>query len=247
MRALVTRPRDDSQVIAALLRQRGLEVVIEPLLEIVPLDGAALDLDGVQGILATSANGIRALARRAADRALPVWAVGDASARVARELGYAQVESAGGDVASLAELVKARVDPAAGILLHAAAAKLAGDLGGGLAASGYAVRREILYEARQAGALSEPLLAELRADGLDLALFFSPRTAATFARLATAAGIGPHCRRVTAFALSPAVAGELAALPWATVTTAAAPTQAALLAALDHDLTRLAAADPRQA
>ena len=145
------------------------------------------------------------------------------------------------------ELVKARVDPAAGILLHAAAAKLAGDLGGGLAASGYAVRREILYEARQAGALSEPLLAELRADGLDLALFFSPRTAATFARLATAAGIGPHCRRVTAFALSPAVAGELAALPWATVTTAAAPTQAALLAALDHDLTRLAAADPRQA
>ena len=247
MRALVTRPREDSQPVAALLRQRGLEVVVEPLLEIVPLDDVVLDLDGVQGVLATSANGIRALARRHPDRALPVWAVGDASARAARELGYAQVESAGGDVASLADLVKARIDPEGGALVHAAAAKLAGDLGGALAASGYTVRRVVLYEARQAGTLSDSLKAELSADSLDLALFFSPRTAATFARLATAAGLGPRCGRVTAFALSPAVAQELAALPWRAVIAAATPTQAALLAALDHDLTRLAAADPRQA
>jgi len=247
MRALVTRPRDDAEPIALLLRQRGLEVVIEPLLEIVPVDGAPVDLAGIQGLLATSANGIRALARRSPDRAPPVWAVGDASARAARELGYDRVESAGGDVTTLAELVKRRVDPAAGELLHAAGGKLAGDLGGSLAAAGYAVRRMVLYEARPAEALSDRLIGELRADSLDLALFFSPRTARTFARLAEAAGLGPCCRRLAAFALSPAVAGELAALPWRAVIAAAAPTQAALLAALDHDLTRLAATDPRPA
>ena len=247
MRALVTRPREDSEAIAAPLRQRGLEVVIEPLLEIVALDDVPIDLDGVQGILATSANGIRALARRQPERRLPVWAVGDASARVARDLGYAQVESAGGDVSSLAALVQARVSSAAGALLHAAGSKLAGDLGGELQASGYTVRRAVLYEAHQAEALSDRLRTEFAADTLDLALFFSPRTAATFVRLTTSADLAPRCRRLTAFALSPAVAENLVALPWAAIITAAVPTQAALLAALDHDLTRRAAADPRPA
>jgi len=247
MRALVTRPREDSEAVAAPLRQRGLEVVVEPLLEIVARKDVPIDLEGVQGVLATSANGIRALARRLPERSLPVWAVGDASARVARDLGYTQVESAGGDVSNLAALVKTRVSPASGALLHAAGSKLAGDLGGELQAAGYTVRRVALYEARQAEALSDPLMAELRGDALDLALFFSPRTAATFVRLTTSADLGPRCRRLTAFALSPAVAEILVALPWAAIITAAVPTQAALLAALDHDLTRRTAADPRPA
>ena len=246
-RALVTRPREDAEPVAACLRQRGLEVMIEPLLEIVPLEGPDLDLAGVQGVLATSGNGIRALARRSPERGLPVWAVGDASARIAGELGYRQVESAGGDVATLAELVKRRVDPTLGVLLHAAGTKLAGDLGGLLGAAGFTVRREALYQARPAAALSERLAEALRGGGLDLALFFSPRTAATFARLAVAAGLEPCCRRLAAVALSPAVAAELAVLPWRATIVAATPTQAALLAALDHDLTRLAAAEPRQA
>jgi len=247
MRALVTRPREDAEGIAVPLAERGLEVVIEPLLEIAPVEGADLDLDGLQGILVTSANGIRALARLHPDRALPVWAVGDASARQARELGFQRVESAGGDVDSLAALVKARVEPGNGALLHAAGSKVAGDLGGGLEAAGYRVRRAVLYQARPATALSADLQAQLTAEAIDLALFFSPRTAATFVRLAEAAGLGYRCRAVTAYALSPAVAGELAALSWRSIRCAAAPTQAAMLAALDHDLRRPAAIDPRPA
>ena len=234
MRALVTRPRDDAESTATLLRQRGFEVVIEPLLDIVPIPGAVVDGAGVQGILVTSANGIRALAGVLADRDLPVWAVGDASARVARELGYSHVESAGGDVATLAALVKARVKAQAGALLHAAAGAVAGDLGGDLAAAGYEVRRVVLYQAHTATEPSPALAQSLRDGRLDAALFFSPRTAATFARVLEAAGLSQACGRMTAFALSPAVAGELSALKWGAVVTAAEPTQAALFAALDR-------------
>ena len=233
MRALVTRPREDAEGTAARLADRGFAVRIEPLLDIVPVEGVAVDSRGVQGILATSANGIRALSRVLPDRALPVWAVGDASARTARDLGYGTVASAGGDVDTLAALIKARVDPAAGVLLHAAGSAVAGDLGGGLAAAGYQVRRLVLYRARVAEGLSDGLAAELAAGSLDIALFFSPRTAATFVTLTTAAGLAAACGRLTAFALSPAVAQALAALPWRSVVTAAAPTQAALFAALD--------------
>ncbi|CAA7616391.1 uroporphyrinogen-III synthase [Magnetospirillum sp. UT-4] len=235
MRVLVTRPREDAQEVARELETRGHAVVTEPLLDIVPIAGAVVEVDGAQGILVTSANGIRALAQSCPDRALPVWAVGDASARAARDLGYARVESAGGDVETLAALVAARCDPAAGPFLHAAGSVTAGDLSGRLSGSGFAVRRLVLYEARTAEAVSPTLAAALAAGEIDLALFFSPRTAATFATLVARAELSGHAGRIRAYALSPAVAEALAALPWAAVRVAAAPTQAAMLAAIDED------------
>lgn len=233
--ALVTRPREDSEGVSRELRARGLEVAVEPLLDIHYLD-AEVDASGVQGILATSANGVRALARVLPDRDLPVWAVGDASARMARELGYTRVESAGGDVTTLAALVKDRCDPATGVFLHAAGSVTAGDLSGQLGDAGFTVRRLVLYEARAATEISAELASSLRSGSLDLGLFFSPRTAATFATLVDAAGLAEATAGVTAYALSSAVADKLAALPWAAVRVAAAPTQAALLAALEDDL-----------
>jgi uroporphyrinogen-III synthase len=238
MRALVTRPREDSESVARALETRGLDVMIEPLLDIEPVPEARVDADGAQGILVTSANGIRALARLHGDRALPVWAVGDASATVARALGYDRVESAGGDVDTLAGLVARRVDPARGVLLHAAGSVTAGDLAGLLEGQGYRVRRQVLYRAVTATRLSPALHDALTGDVLDLALFFSPRTAATFVRLITAAGLENHVARIAAYGLSANVSAQLASLPWARMRQAAEPTQAALLAALDLDLTR---------
>ncbi|MBI2236518.1 MAG: uroporphyrinogen-III synthase [Magnetospirillum sp.] len=234
--ALVTRPREDSEAVAKALAERGLDIMVEPLLDILPLDGVAIDTCGVQGILGTSANGIRALARVLPDRAIPVFAVGDASARVARELGYTAVESAGGDVDTLAELVAARTQPSAGALLHAAGTAVAGDLAGRLGGKGFEVRRVVLYEARTATRLSPVLSAALAAGAIDLALFFSPRTAATFATLVRDAGAAGELTRIAAYGLSANVARELASLPWRVLRTAAQPTQAALLAALDDDL-----------
>jgi uroporphyrinogen-III synthase len=234
-RALVTRPREDAEVITHALESRGFAVQLEPLLEILIHRDMPLSLDRVQGFLATSANGVRALAANTPRRDLPLWAVGTATADCARSLGFRAVENGGGDVARLAERVAERVDPRQGVLLHAAGTKLAGDLSGTLTAKGFAVRRVVLYEARTADAFSPALLAALDAEEIDLALFFSPRTAATFVTLATTAERGDTCRAIDAYALSAAVAEKLAPLPWRQVHVAQKPDQAALLAAIDAD------------
>ena len=233
--ALVTRPREDSASLTAALERRGFVVQAEPLLEIHTRTGVRLDLDGVQGYLATSANGVRALAANGAPRDLPVWAVGDATARTAHDLGFSRVESAKGDAATLTRLVAGRVDPHAGALLHAAGTKVAGDLSGGLGALGYAIRREILYEARTVPALSPPLIAALQTEAVDLALFFSPRTAATFVTLAAAAGCLEAGRAVAAYALSGAVAQALEPMPWRQILTAERPEQDSLLACIERE------------
>ncbi len=233
MRALVTRPAVDAQPLAGALAARGFTVMIEPLLEIIPRTGVSLSFDGVQGVLATSANGVRALAAHTGRRDLPLWAVGEASAREARRLGFTRVDSAGGDVEALAQLVLAQVDPKRGPLLHVAGHHIAGDLAGRLAGEGFEVRRAVLYEARAAQSLSAELRDFLAARQIDAAFFFSPRTAKTFVTLVHAAGLDGACDAIAAYALSPAVARVLDPLAWRTMWVCGRPTQEAMLAALD--------------
>jgi uroporphyrinogen-III synthase len=240
MRALVTRPRAEAATLAAELARRGIEPVIEPLVEIVERGATLPGLAAIQAMLCTSANGVRALARAGAPRGLPLFAVGDATARAAREAGFGRVESAGGDVGDLARLVRRRLRPADGALLHAAGSETAGDLAGRLAGAGFAVERTVLYEARPVAALS-PDTAGLVASGeIALTLFFSPRTAGIFGGLVTQAGIAAGLAATEALSISRAADAALAGLPFRRRAIAAAPTQAALLALVDQCVGQLA-------
>jgi len=234
MQALVTRPREEAETLAAALAARSVDALIEPLIEIHFRASEPLDLAGVQAVLCTSANGVRALSRVSGERALPIFAVGDATAARARAEGFCAVESAGGDVNDLIRLAAARLHPAGGRLLHVAGTAIAGNLAEALAARGFWVERQMLYEARPAGALSSTAVGGLRSGSVAFALFFSPRTAAVFARLADSAGVADSCRRVTALAISAVADAALAGLPWFHRRIARRPNQSALLEELDH-------------
>lgn len=235
MRVLVTRPIKDAKPLVAALEARGHEVLVEPMLTITPVVGAKdrLDLNNVQALLFTSANGLRAFAGLSDERALPVFTVGDTSATAARSAGFARVTSANGDVADLTRLVIAQVTPEVGLLFHAAASKLAGDLQGGLEAAGFTLRRAVLYDAVPVHEISPRLRRVLVENQLDAATFFSPRTAETFVQLIETAGLEGACVRLSALCLSTTVASSLAALPWDKTLVAARPDQDALLASLD--------------
>ena len=235
--ALITRPREDSEPLALAVERLGFRPLLEPMLEIRLLPGSVPDPAGLRGILLTSANGARALAARLGDRmseftALPVWAVGESTAEMAREVGFLKVTAAAGDVTALAGLVAAGNRPGPGAFLHAGGARLAGDLAGLLEKGGLSVRREVFYEAEPATALSAGLAKALRAHEVAVALFFSPRTATSFVRLAIAQDLAGTLAAVDALALSPAVAAALAPIAWRDVKIAERPSQAALLSIL---------------
>ena len=125
---LVTRPIEDAQPLAAELSSRGAEVLLEPLLDIVALENVVIDLSNTAGLLFTSANGVRSFARINQQRNLKVFAVGDATAATAREVGFSDVDSAGGNIADLVVLVKETWPSDRGPLLHAAGQAVAGGL-----------------------------------------------------------------------------------------------------------------------
>lgn len=232
LRVLLTRPRQDSEATARLLAEHNIEAVIAPLIEISDIAGVSLDLDGVQALLVTSANGVRALARATPRRDIPVFAVGDASSAVAAQSGFGQVTSADGDVAALAALARDRLAPEDGALMHVAGSAVAGDLAGDLATHGFTVRRAQLYRAQIADKLPAAAQNALNDGDIDAALFYSPRTAAQFAKLVIESGLQPVCRNMFAACLSSAVAEAIADLPFAEIRIAASPDQAALIAIL---------------
>src|SRR5690606_3241105 len=211
-----TRPQDDAAKLATLLAARGIETTLEPLLTIRPVAAPAIDLDNVQALLFTSANGARCFAAAHPRRDLKVFTVGDNSAAEAKALGFTAIESASGDVHSLADLVVDRLHPRDGALLHAAGSTLAGDLRGQLQAAGFVVNRVILYDAEPVTELSPATVMNLRLGGIDAVALFSPRTARIFAELWRAAqkNDGTGLANATALCLSAAVATEINALGW---------------------------------
>lgn len=236
MHILITRPEADAAELAAHLATRNIETTLEPLLVIKPAT-VAIELDGVQAILFTSANGVRGFAAQNARRDIKVFTVGDNSATEARALGFAPVFSAGGDVESLAKLVTERLNPRDGALLHAAGANLAGDLRGQLQAAGFVVNRVVLYDAVPVTELSPATVMNLRLGGIDAVALFSPRTARIFAELWGRAQNGSESglAAATALCLSDAVAAEIRNLGWRHVAVAATPDRAGMLALIEGE------------
>jgi len=232
VRLLITRPAEDAEGLAAQLAERGIESLVAPMMAVADVPGPNPDLAGVQALMITSVNGIRAFARRSPVRGVRVMAVGDASARTARSLGFENVESAAGDVEALATLAAARLEPVAGPLLHVAGSHVAGDLASGLKGLGFQVRSQVLYEARAIDALDRETTEALQTGALDGVLLFSPRTAAIFADRIAAAGLAGTLGAMTAYCLSPAVKEKAELHAWRRIVVASEPTQEALLAAV---------------
>ena len=225
MHVLVTRPVEDGVEIAARLAQMGHTALLAPLLSTQFHDGPEPDLKNVQAILATSANGIRALIRRTARRDLPIFAVGPQTTEEADRGGFTDIRNSDGDARALAGATAGWTTPKKGVLLHVCGEDAPGTLAENLSQRGFSVRRAALYRVDAAPVLPPAARAGLSQGALDAALFFSPRSARIFCELAQ----GLPTQKLIALCISPVTANALL-LPFREVRIAAAPNQASLLA-----------------
>ncbi|MEQ8711234.1 MAG: uroporphyrinogen-III synthase [Rhodospirillales bacterium] len=232
MTLLITRPAADAAPLAARLQDMGYRTFVESLLEPDLSRAGTASLSAHKAVLLTSRNGARAYALATPDRSAQIFAVGDSTASLARDLGFACVASAGGDIHDLYALVRADWSPGDGRLLHVAGKTLAGDLVGMLADAGYDVLRDHLYDVRTPPEFTPELVDAFVRDDITAVLLFSPRTAATFADLVVRGAIGDRMRRCYAVCLSDAVRDRVSALSWRDTVVARSPTQDALIEVL---------------
>ncbi|CAN5430807.1 hypothetical protein BH10PSE14_BH10PSE14_25780 [soil metagenome] len=230
MQLLVTRPEPDATATAGRLRALGHAAIVEPMLTIAFSD-PPVDLPEPALIVFTSRNGVRAFARwpqAAKWRGKMVIAAGKATAMAAREAGFGDVDAAGGDVAALAEYLRARVPLDAGPILYPAARDRADALSGGLAALGYDIRTVEAYRAEPTTRFSTSTRGLVVAGMVGGVLVYSRRTAMEFRNVVAAEGLETAARSFHAFAISAQAADPLSGFV-ARVHVAVEPTEDGLL------------------
>lgn len=232
MRVVVTRPQPDGERTASALRAHGHEVLLAPLMQV---ESVAADLGGGWGaVIVTSANAPGAIAghpARAVLLMLPVLAVGKRSADAAREAGFTDVTSAGGDVRDLLRLIAERRADATAPLLYLAGEDRAADLIGDLQVRGIAAELRVVYRAVTAP-FPPALVKALKANEIDAVLHFSRRSADNYLAGARQAGLLAEALTVRHVCLSAAVAEPLAAAGASAISVAPRPDEATLIAQL---------------
>jgi uroporphyrinogen-III synthase len=204
-RVLVLRPEPGASATVARGQQRGLDTVAVPLFEIEPVAWQVPDPGAFDGLLLTSANAVRHGGAGLVElRALPVYAVGEATAEAAREAGFAIVATGDAGVERLLEGVNPEFR-----LLH-----LAGEDRSEVARN---LTQVTVYRARQIEA------PDLGAASGSVVLVHSPRAGRRLAELAVDPGS-------IAIAAISAAAADAAGSGWECVESAARPTDDALLA-----------------
>ncbi len=246
MRILVTRPEPDATEQAALLRERGHDVMISPLLEATLLPTPSLEGTGSHtAMIVTSRNALRALEQggvpdHLADK--PMFCVGSRTAEMASSIGFKDVRCGESDGAALAELVQNCETPGTGTIL-----RLMGDvpsnapneISTSLRNAGYDVADITCYRARLHPEFSPPVRAALEHGDIDLVILMSPLTAKSFVQAHTSAGLTLRSDKPRYVCLSKAVAGELVGFPQSSKLIADKPNQSGLLSVVDHAVAQL--------
>lgn len=231
MRLLLTRPKPDAERTAAALRARGHEPIVAPLMRIEILKHVDFNAERWAGFLLTSVHALWGLANqtyRAEVRSVPVFTVGEATARAIRERGFSTVMSADGNVTDLANLVAARLQPPARVL-YLAGEDRAGDLAGDLRAWGFVVDMIVVYRAVTAERLPSEAMSALAA-GIDGVLHYSRRSAEAYLDAARRSGVLASALQPAHICLSDQVAEPLAQAGAPTIKVASRPNEADLLA-----------------
>lgn len=232
MRILITRPRSEAETLVEALDARGFEACVSPVMEIVPVEFDPPDDVTYQAIILTSGNAVDALLRLRARAEIPIFCVGDATARRLAETDLVDIRSASGDSEDLVALISRDLDPSGGVLLYLSGMMIAADIGSFLADAGFKVDRRVVYRAQAVAAPTEEAVAELAGGEIDGVLLYSPRSARIFLDHLRTANLEAATAEMTAYCISHAAADVARTLSWRKVAVASRPNQIDLLALL---------------
>lgn len=205
---LVTRPLQDFARTAEAIEVLGFEAMAAPMMNFETKPFAATDLAEFSGLIFTSANGVRALADFAEFKQLACYAVGDASAKAAQDMGFELFAKGAGDVGSLCDVI-AEDYLARGLkkpLLHISGVHRAGNLSAKLAELSIAVQRIQAYEMVENRLISEQVMRLILAKEIAGLLFYSTRSAQIFIKNIRKMELLAQIRQIPTFCLSKNIA-----------------------------------------
>lgn len=230
---LITRPEADAAETADSVAALGFDPIIAPVMAIETNIVTLPESSAVQGLIFSSANGVRAFETLNTDSGYfrkPVFAVGDHTADMARQAGFTDVRSAAGTMKDLVALIRRQMVPPSK-LLHLRGRDVRDNPAILLPHSeGWSVDGITIYQADPVHAPA-PGAVEALEDGQVLAvLFYSARSAQAFTGLYS----GFDFTGVQALCLANSVVESLDRSQWGDILVSARPDQSGMMALLER-------------
>lgn len=224
-KVLITRPQPAAGEFAQKLEKDGFTCYVAPMTEYVEQNPGIADLSDYQAVIFTSAQTVQLFCRFFKDRYIPVFAVGDATAKAAEGENFRRVYSAKGDGQALVKLMREhKGEFKIRRALHACGEDTAENIGDQLQDDGIYVDRAPLYKADFVEELPGDVVKALKEGEITTVTFLSARTASNFVRLVQAhEELEGMTADLEAVCISDRVATEARGLPWRSVRVAARP------------------------
>ena len=233
MNILVTRPEPAATLMAGDIRERGHEALVCPLTRQVPVTFDPGRIGEADGWILTSPRAAQALAGLPQR---PVFTVGRASERAAREAGAETVIAGHSDWRELSRIIRDHGFARGSRLVHFAGREVAGNLADELRGAGLTCERVVVY-AMERVVEADGLVGEaLRRRSVDAVALMSPRAARLFCEIIDRLGLAGIASGLCILALSRAIADAAGPLGARDIRISQKPCLTSLLRQLDGPL-----------
>ena len=183
MHVLLTRPLEDSIDLIKRFKDKGFTVSHLPLIKIDKLDYPKLNSSEYKIIVFTSSNAIRNIDTKDFDKKSLCFCVGDATEKTAKQKGFYNTFSAGGNVKNLRELILQNLEKKTEKILYVSGELVSYDLDKDLIKEGLNVQRLINYSVSHVEDISFDFLRQLKKKIPDIVYIYSQNSAVSFLNL----------------------------------------------------------------
>jgi uroporphyrinogen-III synthase len=222
---LVTRPQTEAKPTGNRLEMMGHRVVYAPMLNIGPISFEIPDES--RSLIITSKNGARFGLANIGEKGRSIFAVGEQTAAVARDMGFTNITVGPGTARKLVPILLECGDSVKRDYAHLCGNEIAYNICDVLKDEGIDAVNTITYQTNPAMGFSPAVTEAFELGEIDAVLFYSPRTATIFEELISETGHHDWLPKLDAYCLSPRVCDQLMG-PWRTVRSAVIPTEKAL-------------------
>ena len=229
---LIIRPPREAQSLAILLNLKNIKSTLYPLFK--PQFLHLPSLNTSQALIITSKNALYALDGHETLKDIPVFAVGEQTASVAKNMGFRTVICGTGTGQDLVLSILSNTHPERGPLIHLSGEKVTGGLVETLRENGFDAHRQIAYKIEDPSKLPDPLIKDLINKTLTHIMFFSSRTTTVFVNLIKKHNLEEITLHMTSLCLSKNVAEQAMGLPWESVWISPKPTAEAMIGHFDE-------------
>ncbi|MBP9792156.1 MAG: uroporphyrinogen-III synthase [Rickettsiales bacterium] len=201
MTVLITRPTEDSQLLADVLKKANIDSFVEPMFHVkhllTELDDRGFKL--LDGSVFTSRHAVRPLPGL---KDLPCFVVGESTALEAKKHGFNNIFVAQGNVESLLNLIQNYSSEKTSRLLYLRGAVITLDIAKILSKQNIVVEERVVYRTDEIKTLSSEFIKRIMAADIKTAVFFSLNTAKIFIKRLQEKSLLSSCHKITCFVMS---------------------------------------------